>query len=95
MREINKIIKEPGSKLIRVNCVVENGNIKSIKISGDFFAYPEETISGIESALVGARAVPGEVEKIAETICRKLNAELYGISPALIAKAFEGETQWQ
>jgi len=42
------------AKLIKISMDVENGVIISIKITGDFFMYPEEAIRGLENALIGA-----------------------------------------
>ncbi|RLG69865.1 MAG: hypothetical protein DRO11_07085 [Methanobacteriota archaeon] len=45
--------KVPGGKLLRVELSVEKNTIKGVKITGDFFMYPEESISLLESTLVG------------------------------------------
>lgn len=42
------------AKLIKISMDVENGVIIGIKITGDFFMYPEEAIRGLENALIGA-----------------------------------------
>lgn len=42
------------AKLIKISMDVENGVIISIKITGDFFMYPEDAIRGLENALIGA-----------------------------------------
>lgn len=41
------------AKLIKVELEVVEGKIKSIKITGDFFMYPEEAIRGLEKKLEG------------------------------------------
>lgn len=40
-------------KLVKVKMVIEGGVIKDAKITGDFFAHPEEGIEIIEKELIG------------------------------------------
>jgi len=90
MSEIKKILKEADSKLLRVSMEVENERIKSIKLSGDFFAYPETIIEKIENELIGKNK-DSAFEKMITRLVKNENAELFGITPKLIAKAFEEE----
>lgn len=48
--------------LIRFEIEDENGIAKEVKITGDFFIYPEETIGELESTLKGKRLE--ELEKV-------------------------------
>lgn len=41
--------------LIRVSIALEKDMIKNIRISGDFFLYPEESLWDIENELTGTR----------------------------------------
>ena len=59
-----KMYKAPGG-LIRATTEVQNGVIAAISISGDFFFFPEEKLTDLEAALVGAR-----VEEVEQTITR-------------------------
>jgi len=43
------------AKLVRVALDIEGDRIKSIRITGDFFMYPEEAIRRLEKCLVGAK----------------------------------------
>jgi len=43
--------KAPGGKLVRVRLKKEQGLIQSIKITGDFFLIPEETLAKPEKML--------------------------------------------
>ncbi len=43
--------KVKGGKLLRCSLNVDNNVILSIKITGDFFMYPEEKIENLESML--------------------------------------------
>jgi len=78
--------KVAGGKLVRVELEVEEGVIKRIKITGDFFLYPEEAVFKLEEALKGVRA-SSELEKLIEHELSKQGAELLGASPADIATA--------
>lgn len=40
-------------KLVKVKMVIEGGVIKDARITGDFFAHPEEGIEIIEKELIG------------------------------------------
>lgn len=61
------IYKVPNGKLLKIFLEDADGQIVSIKITGDFFAHPEENIEKLEAALVGV-AVSKEdlVQKITE-----------------------------
>jgi hypothetical protein len=50
------------AKLIKVSMEVDNGIIKSIRITGDFFMYPEDAIRGLENTLIGAKLDAVELE---------------------------------
>jgi Bacterial lipoate protein ligase C-terminus. len=52
-KSIKKIreLKIEGGKLIRCKIEVKNGKIERILLSGDFFLYPEESITQLESGL--------------------------------------------
>ncbi|MBS7658535.1 MAG: lipoate protein ligase C-terminal domain-containing protein [Candidatus Bathyarchaeia archaeon] len=45
--------KVPGGKLIKVFVSIKNGVIEEIKITGDFFLHPEESIEILEEKLKG------------------------------------------
>jgi len=40
--------------LIRINMEIENNIIKYIKISGDFFMFPQDAINNLEEMLINA-----------------------------------------
>ncbi|HDN83155.1 MAG TPA: hypothetical protein ENG50_02185 [Candidatus Altiarchaeales archaeon] len=70
--------KVPGGKLLKISAMVESDKIKDIKIHGDFFAYPEESIEKLE---VGLKNIPLEESKIREILENSLReVELIGIS---------------
>lgn len=59
--------KVPGGKLLKIALEEKNGVITALKITGDFFAHPEEHIELLENALAGApitkEALGGKIEQ--------------------------------
>ncbi len=49
-------------KTLIISCSTEEGVIKRIKISGDFFAFPEDSIDKLEKELIGKEV--SDVEKV-------------------------------
>lgn len=80
--------------LIRSFVTTENGKIKEINISGDFFLFPEEAFFKIARELEGIKAERKEVEKKITEIYDRENIRSPGTSPAdfteSIMKAIEG-----
>ena len=48
------VYKVPGGKLLKISLEPEDNRIKSIRIMGDFFLHPEESITELEDGLKGA-----------------------------------------
>jgi lipoate-protein ligase A len=75
-----------GGKLVGVE--LEHGSsITRVRITGDFFIYPEESLQKIETSLVGLSA-SADLKEIVERISRvvaKEKAELIGVTPEAIA----------
>jgi lipoate-protein ligase A len=59
-------LKVEGGKMLRAECSVDNNRIKSVKISGDFFLHPEESITTLEESLIDIKADRNEVNSIVE-----------------------------
>lgn len=80
--------KTPGGKLVAVDLEVEDGNLRNVTVSGDFFLYPEEALSTITGALEGLPVELSESE-IAEQVRMAMprDAELLGSSPEAIGAA--------
>jgi hypothetical protein len=70
--------KVEGGKLLRIDFELEGDKIKSIKITGDFFVYPEEGILFIEDCLKGCKLEDCR-ERLEETI-EKHGIKLVGFS---------------
>ncbi len=66
-------MKAPGGKLLKVTCEAVNKVIQSVKISGDFFLHPEESIVILEKNLVGATIDKDSISKIVEEFVQKGN----------------------
>jgi lipoate-protein ligase A len=63
--------KVPQGKLIRVDYTLENGKISRIKITGDFFLYPEESIEELENRLKGLKIEELELERVIQDFFKK------------------------
>ena len=83
--------KVPGGKLIET-VVMHNGiSIESVRITGDFFLYPEEKLEAIEKSLTGSRIGSTEEELCAVIagVVSEEGIEMIGISPEAIARAIK------
>ena len=80
--------KTPGGKLIAVDFEVEDGRLRDVRVTGDFFLYPEEALADLTCALDGLSIDLAESE-IAEQVRAAMprDAELLGSSPEAIGAA--------
>ena len=80
--------KTPGGKLVAVDFEIEDGHLRDVRITGDFFLYPEEALTDLTRALDGLSAELSESE-IAERVrvAMPRDAELLGSSPEAIGAA--------
>ncbi|MDQ3840335.1 MAG: hypothetical protein M3297_13835 [Thermoproteota archaeon] len=62
--------------------------ISSIKITGDFFLYPEETLEDLEAKLIGTKLEKTELEKTIEECLEK--SEAFGFDSESISQAILG-----
>ncbi len=84
--------KISGGKLLRVKVNYDNNKINSVKITGDFFLYPEESIEEIENILANISTNEDEksiLDKISSVV-NKQKIEMIGINPEAIARAVKG-----
>jgi lipoate-protein ligase A len=79
--------KALGGKLVRVRLQHDGKEIFAAEVSGDFFVFPEESISVIESALVGLPVGTSEEElgSILARIIADQHITVLGFSPADLA----------
>ena len=91
MRKETVSEKVEGGKLVRIE-IDFNHKINSVRITGDFFLHPEESINEIEDALKGLDINESEknIKKILENIIQKENIELVGINAEVIARLVKG-----
>ena len=80
--------KVPGGKLVVADFAVEAGALRRVRVSGDFFLYPEEALAAIDGALEGAPIADDEAA-LAARIMAVLAPEvtMLGFSPEAVAKA--------
>jgi hypothetical protein len=76
------IYKVPNGKLLKISLEYnENTNyIENIKITGDFFAYPEEAIDIIEEKLKNIQIKKNTLFDIIKSIINKHEIEFIGLN---------------
>ena len=80
--------KTPGGKLVQVDFEVEGGTLRRVEVSGDFFLYPEDALTGITAALEGAPATASHEELVIRvTQAIPPGTEWLGSSPEALAHA--------
>jgi lipoate-protein ligase A len=82
-----RVHKAPGG-LIRATVEMQQGQIVSLGISGDFFFYPADRLVALEEYLSGVR--PEELESTIETFYRLNEIESPGVTPHDLAIALGG-----
>jgi lipoate-protein ligase A len=78
---IQKMLKTPGG-LIRVTAVNQNGNLKDVHISGDFFFFPSADLVDLEQALDGLPAESNAITQTVTAFYQKHHIESPGVVPA-------------
>ena len=78
--------KIPSGKLVKVKLKTSSGKITEIRVLGDFFLHPEETIQTIEDSLVGSLEDETSIEKKVSQVLAESDATLIGATAADIAK---------
>ncbi len=79
--------KGPGGKLVRVRLKEENGVIRSVKITGDFFLVPEESLSKLEKMLEDVPIKEQELRILVDRFFRGTRAQGLGITAEDLVKA--------
>lgn len=81
------IYKVKGGKMIKIQLALENKKIiKDLRITGDFFLHPEETIEDVEKALRGCSLSKEELVRIIKETLTSRRAVLLGASPEDLAR---------
>lgn len=80
--------KTPGGKLVVADFTVTEGHLREVRISGDFFLYPEEALATIDATLEGAPALADHATltgRIAAALAPDVT--MLGFSPDAVARA--------
>lgn len=78
---IQNMLKTPGG-LIRVSAVNEDGRLRDVHISGDFFFYPAEELPGLEKALENTAADSSAVTEAVARYYENNSVDSPGVAPA-------------
>ncbi len=79
--------KAPGGKMVRVRLREKDGRIESVRLSGDFFLIPEESLSKLEKMLQDVRLDESELKLLVDRFFRGTNAHGLGVTPDDFVKA--------
>ena len=79
--------KAPRGKLVRVRLRDEQGVIRSIKITGDFFLIPEESLGKLEKMLEDVPLREAELRLLIDRFFRGTGAQGLGVSSDDFVKA--------
>ena len=76
------VYKIPNGKLLKISLEYNNKNkqILDLRITGDFFAYPEEAIELLEKKLVGIALNEKILKDKIDNIIRKNKIEFIGLN---------------
>ncbi len=87
------IYKIPGGKLVKVKLSTSSGKIEQVRILGDFFLHPEETIQVIEDSLVGCKEDENYIARAIEQVLKNSDATLIGAAASDFSKTIM--TAWK
>ena len=79
--------KAPGGKLVRIRLREEQGLITSVKITGDFFLVPEESLGKLEKMLEDVPLREAELRLLVDRFFRGTGAQGLGVSSEDFVKA--------
>ena len=79
--------KAPGGKLVRIRLKEEQGLIRSVKITGDFFLIPEESLGKLEKMLEDVPLREAELRLLIDRFFRGTGAQGLGVSSDDFVKA--------
>ena len=79
--------KAPGGKLVRVRLKEEDGIIRTVKITGDFFLIPEESLGKLEKILEDTPLREQELRLLVDRFFRGTGAQGLGVSSDDFVKA--------
>ena len=79
--------KSPGGKLVRVRLKEKDGLISSVKITGDFFLVPEESLAKLEKMLEDVPIREQELRMLVDRFFRGTGAQGLGMTAEDLVKA--------
>jgi lipoate-protein ligase A len=88
--------KIPHGKLVRISLDYDTTILQDIKICGDFFIHPEETVEEMERALfhLPVEATESRIKGLLDRAVHQKNAQLIGVDTQSVAKLIH-EAIWQ
>lgn len=89
MKHLNVYKAQKG--LIRVSKTVENGKIVEIRITGDFFIYPETALEILEKMLVNVKDTKEDIEIVVKNFFKSTNAQTPFVNDEDFVLAIAGE----
>jgi len=86
----HSIYKVPQGKLLRISLSLDQHThtIHQVRITGDFFAYPEEAVELIEQGLEHTLFERGHLKAKIETIIRSQKIQFIGVDAEGLTQAF-------
>jgi len=72
------ILKVPGGKLLKIFLEYDD-KIRKIKITGDFFMHPEESLDKLEKELIGLKLDKEIILIKVDEFLKKKNVKLFGL----------------
>ncbi len=89
MKVLKSLYKAPKG-LIRIKIFVEGERVKEVRVTGDFFFYPEEKISLLERHLkkIGLKGDLKSIERSIHDFFIKEKIETPNVDPTHFAEAF-------
>jgi lipoate-protein ligase A len=77
------VYKVPQGKLLKISVEFDEKNkvIKDIRITGDFFAYPEEAIELMETKLKNTTLEREQLQQKISSIITKYHIQFIGLNP--------------
>ena len=88
----HNVFKVPSGKLIKVDLDFDPDNklITTVKITGDFFMHPEETLEGLEEMLRNTKLDRTTLYHLIDGYLRKHTVEVYGFTPDFLVDTILG-----
>jgi lipoate---protein ligase len=84
---IQHVFKAPGG-LLKANVELKDNKIFNVSLTGDFFCYPRESITNLESALEGANL--SKLDELITGFYKKKKIETPGVTPSDWVKVLSG-----